>query len=62
MYYSDEPSIDFERHSAAQEEKLKRAPICDECGQPIQDDFYYEIDGNKYCEECINNCKVWNEV
>ena len=41
----------WERHDAEQERKLSRLPKCKYCGQPIQDDHYFEIDGEIYCEE-----------
>ena len=34
------------------EEKL---PKCDDCGEPITDDYLYEIDGEILCEECFND-------
>ena len=29
-------------------------PLCVECKEQIQDDYYYEINGCIYCEECLN--------
>jgi formylmethanofuran dehydrogenase subunit E len=54
MFYSDNPIADFERHDAQQEEELQKLPICCECGEPIQSDYLYEIDGELYCEDCMN--------
>ena len=34
---------------------LDKLPVCDECDRPIQDLFYYSIDGKIYCQECIDS-------
>ena len=43
----------FDRHDAEQEAWLDRRPKCEECGEPIQDEYLFEIDGNLYCESCV---------
>lgn len=43
----------YRRHEAQQEAQLAKRPICDECGEPIQDDFLYEVNGVIYCENCM---------
>lgn len=52
-FYSDDPVADFERYDAAQQDKLKELPECSECGEPIQDEHYYEFDCYFYCENCV---------
>jgi formylmethanofuran dehydrogenase subunit E len=32
---------------------LSSRPLCDDCGEPIEEDFAYEIDGRTLCEECF---------
>ena len=44
----------FVKHEADQEEKMARLPVCDYCGNAIQDDWYYEIDGEKFCPDCMD--------
>ncbi len=45
-------------HEAEQERRyqrwLKSRPICDCCGERITDDYYYDINGTIYCEDCLN--------
>ena len=42
--------------------KLEKLPKCTECDEPIQDDCYYEINGECVCPECLdNNHKHWVE-
>jgi hypothetical protein len=38
-------------HDLEQERMLEGLPVCKYCGDPIQDEHYYEIDGEIYCEE-----------
>ena len=52
--WTDDPIADYERHSAEQERELEQLPICDCCGEPIQDLFCYEINDEIICEECLN--------
>ena len=44
-------------HSAyeyEQERKLAKYPKCDYCGEPITDDYCYDIAGDIICENCLN--------
>ena len=45
-------------HSAYEQEReraLEKFPKCDCCGEPITDDYFYNIDGTYICEECLND-------
>lgn len=44
----------WERHDAEQEAQLERCPKCEDCGEYIQDDYLYDIDGIILCEQCMN--------
>lgn len=55
MFYSDDPIRDAERYEAEQERRLSELPVCCYCGEPIQDDHYYLINGEEYCEECLDD-------
>lgn len=57
--HTDDPIRDFERHFEEQEKELENLPICAECGEPIQDDMCYEIDGKYICDECMDNHRVY---
>lgn len=36
---------------------------CLNCGEKIYDgDYYYDIDGEEWCEECIKECRKTAEV
>ena len=57
MFRTDDPIADFERYDAEQQKKLDRLPKCCHCGEPIQDDFCFDLgDGEIYCEDCLKKC------
>lgn len=37
------------------EKRRSRRPMCDYCGEPVDEDFYYEINGEIFCEYCLDN-------
>ena len=45
----------WEAHDREQEEALEKLPVCDCCGERIQDEYYYDIDGEILCEECLKD-------
>lgn len=44
----------WEAQDIANERKLARLPQCEYCGEHIQDEFYFEINGEYLCEDCLN--------
>lgn len=54
MIFTDDPLSDFDRYDRQQEEWLNSLPVCDCCGEPIQDDFCYGINGDLICEDCLD--------
>lgn len=43
----------YRSHEAEQERWLASRPVCDRCGEPIQDEYMWEVeDGYCVCEEC----------
>lgn len=51
---TDDPVADFDRHDREQAKRLAQRPKCDYCNEHIQDDFYYEINGDVICEVCLD--------
>ena len=51
MFYSDDPARDFDRWDAEQERKRARLPVCEKCKKHIQDEDYYDVDGEILCEK-----------
>ena len=54
-FYSDDPALDFLRQDMEKERRLARLPICEgeKCGKRIQDEDYYDVDGEILCEKCM---------
>lgn len=62
MYFTDDPIRDAERYMEMMDMKLESYPICAECGEHIQDEECYEIDGKLICEQCLKeNYRRWTE-
>lgn len=62
--FPNEPAFaDFDRREAEHERYLAKLPKCSCCGEPIQEDYYYEFeDGKKICPECLNeNYRRWTD-
>lgn len=51
---TDDPLLDFDRYDRQQNADLDKRPLCCFRGDPIQDDFYYEINGEYFCEDCLD--------
>lgn len=59
MMWTDDPVADAAAYSEEQDRALARRPVCADCGEHIQDDYYYEIAGRKICPKCIEDYRVW---
>ena len=44
---------DFEEWEEKNCRWMESRPICDCCGEPIQEEFYYDIDGEMICDGCL---------
>ena len=56
---------EFDRREREQEEWLNSRPVCDMCGDHIQDEGYYAIDGYNICEDCWEDYSkkhFWKEI
>lgn len=50
--WTDDPVVDAERHDSDQEEKLKMLPLCECCGNPIQQEKAVYYNDQWCCEDC----------
>ena len=57
MRVTDDAIRDAEAWITEQDRKLAKLPKCDYCGEPIQDDYYFDIMGDRVCESCVENMK-----
>lgn len=53
MFYSDDPVADFDRYDREQADQLAKLPVCEICGEPIQDEHFYLINDEFVCPECL---------
>lgn len=54
MFTSD-AHRDFLMHDHMTVQRMKRFPICDICGEPIQDESYHVLFDNNVCDRCLND-------
>lgn len=47
----------WEKHDSQLQADLAELPECDWCGENIQEEHYYDIDGDKVCDECIKSAR-----
>ena len=51
----------WEQHDAEQEAWLQKRPMCDCCGERIQDESYHQINGERICDRCLDGMIVFVE-
>ena len=61
MQYTDNPIADYDRYLGEEQTRLDRLPRCCECDEPITDEQCYEINGDVYCERCMDGHRKWVE-
>jgi len=54
IYRSSCLAHDIERFLAEEDHALAQYPVCCRCGNHVQQDSIVRIDGNYYCDECLN--------
>ena len=52
---TDDPVSDFYRYDALMADREAKLPYCEKCGEPIDDDIYFEIDNEILCEKCMHD-------
>lgn len=55
MFFTDDPVKDYDRYAEEQDKQLQKLPKCSICDEHIQDDYFYEINDEVVCEECIKD-------
>ena len=55
--------IDADREASLRdvtaEEILEQRPVCDECGEHIREDHYFQIGAKKICPNCLDDLIVY---
>ena len=39
-----------------EERYMARLPVCSYCGRPVQEDYYYRINDELICPDCMEHC------
>ena len=60
MIWSDDPVRDAAMYDIEADNRLKQLPVCDECGEHIQDEYYYEFRDWVICPSCMEEHRRWN--
>ena len=60
-FRSGDPLDDFKRLDQEESEWLDSLPVCDICDKPIQDERYFQKDGENICLECLEHFMKRNE-
>ena len=59
MIISANPIYDYMAYDAQNYKWAKKRPVCCQCGEHIQDEYGYDLNGDWYCEDCINSYRKW---
>lgn len=56
-----DPLDDFNRLEREQQKWLETLPVCDVCDEPIQDEHYFQKDGENICLHCLEHFMKRND-
>lgn len=54
-FRTDDPLRDFNNWDSEQNKWLEQRPVCADCGEHIQDDQAYYINGEWICPNCMDS-------
>lgn len=54
MYIPDNYDV-FAAHDREKERRLSNLPKCEYCGNTIQDEYFYIINDENICEDCMKS-------
>lgn len=52
--YTDDPIADAAAYDAELARLEEQVPVCSYCGKPVAEDYYYEINDEVICAECMD--------
>ncbi len=58
-FLGSDPLGDFYEQDAREARWLETRPICQSCGERIQDEYCYLINGDIYCERCVREARTY---
>lgn len=53
LFRSDDPVRDAERHDRYQTRQQEKFPLCECCDQRIAEGYYFTINGEILCLDCV---------
>ena len=56
-----EPWEYWDDYCEAEAEYEALCPVCDDCGESITAEEYYEIDGRIICPDCLKDYRKWTD-
>ena len=59
--WTDDPVRNFVHWDAEKQAELDRLPVCQICGEPIRSEHMYDILGDLWCQDCIDDARRLNE-
>lgn len=62
MIFTADPVADAERYTADLDARLRRRPVCDCCGEHIQDERALHYKGIWLCDSCRSGNEEYIEV
>lgn len=54
---TDDALRDFVRFEEEEAERLSRLPECSLCGEPIDQESAVYMNGEWFCDECLDDCR-----
>ena len=54
MFRYPDPLDDHRAWEAELARLEKEVPVCCYCGKPVMDDYYYEINDEVFCADCLD--------
>ena len=55
MMRTDNPIRDYAQYDYEQSLLEQACPICEDCGNHITGEYYWEFHGFYYCEDCVRS-------
>ena len=52
-FRSGDPEADFARLDRQQTQGMSLLRRCEDCGKAIQDDYYFDVEGEILCQGCM---------
>lgn len=55
MIFTDNPDRDFAAYEHELRQRLAHLPVCDICGEVVQEEYYHRLFDRNVCDRCLND-------